>query len=544
MAVGLVGTGVGHVGADDEIPVPSLAHRIPELALVPRLHLIAGRGAGHGRVGLAPVEVHSRRVEVAEHLVRLPHPGIAGLEGVGAPAPADEVRGIGVEAPALVSVEDRLQVAGHVGKVSGIDARRGEGLPGQIPAVRVDGRLVDVTDTGRTAAVLVVQEEVAVATAHDQLRRRSPVASERVERQRIDRAEVRTERARIGRRPGVPLAIGAVRVPELPHAPRVRVVPPAEQAQRVEHPVVQPVVRVVLRESLGQLARTGVVAGEGRRAANRVERRHIAREQPQAVVDKRPADLVARLQDVARVFLRHVVLGCAVPSGGARGLRKSRVQAQTADRAEACEGAGATGGVTAGTGVQGVQRIRAEIRLQLAVPRVRAVLRNGVDDATQGATVLGLEARALDLDFLKEVYLKVLAHTAVHDVRGVYAVDEVDVFRVAGAVDLEAVVAAPAAALQRFLTRARSKCDQRLERAALGYAVDDVEVHRDRHLRLGDVHDRSLAGDHHCLLHLSEFQDDVYGGQTAGRKSDAGLPVGAETLHIHRQGVFPGRQLG
>jgi len=53
-------------------------------------------------------------------------------------------------------------------------------MPGQVPVVGVDSCPVSVTDAGPSAAVLVVLEEVAVATPHDQLRCRSPVACERV----------------------------------------------------------------------------------------------------------------------------------------------------------------------------------------------------------------------------------------------------------------------------------------------------------------------------------------------------------------------------
>ena len=73
--------------------------------------------------------------------------------------------------------------------------------------------------------------------------------------------------------------------------------------------------------------------------------------------------------------------------------------------------------------------------------------------------------------------------------RGVHAIDHVDVFGVAGAIDLVAGSRArAAAALQWFAARAGSERNQRLEGASLGKIVQILVAHGHRDLALRGVH--------------------------------------------------------
>ena len=81
------------------------------------------------------------------------------------------------------------------------------------------------------------------------------------------------------------------------------------------------------------------------------------------------------------------------------------------------------------------------------MPGLRAAFRNRVDDAAEGAAELRLEAARLNLDFLDEVRLKVLAYTTNIEVRGIDAVDQIDVFPVACAINLKSAGAVAPGAL-------------------------------------------------------------------------------------------------
>ena len=90
------------------------------------------------------------------------------------------------------------------------------------------------------------------------------------------------------------------------------------------------------------------------------------------------------------------------------------------------------------------------------MPDVGTTFGNGVNAATQSAAVFGLEAAGLDLYFLDEIGLEVLADAAVLNVGGVDAIDQVNILTVACAVDLETPGAARCTTLHRLLSRAPS----------------------------------------------------------------------------------------
>src|SRR5262249_33506994 len=153
-----------------------------------------------------------------------------------------------------------------------------------------------------------------------------------------------------------------------------------------------------------------------------------------------------------------------------------------------------------------------------------AALGNDVDHAAQGAAMFGFEAARLDLNLLNELHLEIFTDTAVEDVGGVHAIDQVDVLSVAGPIHLKAV-GAPAGALQGLLARAGSEGDERLEGAAFGNVLQDVRLHRYSHLALGGVQEDGPFCDLHCFRHRANFQLHVDNGQAAGTQLNAALLV-------------------
>src|SRR5205823_6287731 len=95
------------------------------------------------------------------------------------------------------------------------------------------------------------------------------------------------------------------------------------------------------------------------------------------------------------------------------------------------------GSEAAPAGIVCVQGRRLKIRLELAMPYVRPMLRNSVDHASECATVFGFETAGLDLDFLNKVRLKIFADATVLNVGDVDAVNHVHVFGVRGAINLK-----------------------------------------------------------------------------------------------------------
>ena len=168
------------------------------------------------------------------------------------------------------------------------------------------------------------------------------------------------------------------------------------------------------------------------------------------------------------------------------------------------------------------------------MPCVGPTHRNGVDHTAQRATVLGLETACLDLDLVDEVHLKVLTDASLLDVRGIDAVNQVHVFRVARAIDLKAV----RGALQRFLSRAGSKRDHGLEGASLRNVLQNLVLYRYRHLALGNVHLRSRCQDFHSLRHCAYLQLHFDIGETADGQLDTDLLISAESRRSHRQAVL------
>src|SRR5947199_2068199 len=126
-------------------------------------------------------------------------------------------------------------------------------------------------------------------------------------------------------------------------------------------------------------------------------------------------------------------------------------------------------------------------------------LGNGIDYAAKRSAVFGFEAARLDLNFLNEVGLEVLADAAVLNIRRVNAIDEVNVLGVAGAVDLVAANAAFSCALQWFLPSARSKRDYRLERAQFGNVHQNFLGDVGLDFALRNINYRRLGRDVHLL---------------------------------------------
>jgi hypothetical protein len=67
------------------------------------------------------------------------------------------------------------------------------------------------------------------------------------------------------------------------------------------------------------------------------------------------------------------------------------------------------------------------------------VLGYGIHYTAERTTVLGLKAGALYLNFLDEIGLEALPDAAICDVCGVDAIDQIDIFAIAGSVYLEAI---------------------------------------------------------------------------------------------------------
>ena len=164
------------------------------------------------------------------------------------------------------------------------------------------------------------------------------------------------------------------------------------------------------------------------------------------------------------------------------------------------------------------------------MPDVGTTFGNGVNDATQRAAVLGLEAAGLDLYFLDEIGLEVLADAAVLNVGGVDAIDQVNILTVACAVDLETPGAARCTTLHRLLSRARSKRNYGLERASLRNICQLILRNRDRDLTLSYVHGRRLGSNFNDFASGTHFQLGVNIWQAAHIERNAFALQDAKTL--------------
>ncbi len=245
--------------------------------------------------------------------------------------------------------------------------------------------------------------------------------------------------------------------------------------------------------------------------------RDIAAEDPQLVLPKRAADLKARFDNHVLVFVGHVVFGSGVEPGGGVQRRQRRVSRQAA----VC--------------VVGVEGIALEVGQQRSVPLVGALLGKHVDHATQGAAELGFEAAGLDLNLVDELHLVALTDATVLDVGDVDAIHHVDVFAVAGAIDLVAADRAGSnAALQGFPAGTRSERNEGLEGAALGKVVQDLLFHGHGDLTLGRVHHGCGAGDLHGFGDGAYFEFHVHGRQAADGQVNADLLEGTKSGRRHR----------
>jgi tetratricopeptide (TPR) repeat protein len=125
------------------------------------------------------------------------------------------------------------------------------------------------------------------------------------------------------------------------------------------------------------------------------------------------------------------------------------------------------------------------------VPVIASALLDDVNYAPDSAAVLRFEAAGLYLNFLDKLKDDVLLNAATLNFRGVQALNQVGIFRVAGAIYLETIVSTRivSRALQRFLTSAWSKRNQRLIRTPFGNVFDNVLGNRDRHFTRRDIHE-------------------------------------------------------
>ena len=178
------------------------------------------------------------------------------------------------------------------------------------------------------------------------------------------------------------------------------------------------------------------------------------------------------------------------------------------------------------------------------MPDVGTTFGNGVNDATQSAAVLGLEAAGLDLYFLDEIGLEVLADAAVLNVGGVDAIDQVNILTVACAVDLETPGAARCTTLHRLLSRARSKRNYGLERASLRNICQLILGNRHRDLTLSHVHGRRLGPNFHDFAGGTHFQLDVDVWQAAHIERNAFVLHDAKALRGDRQRIGARRKTG
>src|ERR1051326_8739885 len=106
------------------------------------------------------------------------------------------------------------------------------------------------------------------------------------------------------------------------------------------------------------------------------------------------------------VLLRHVVFGRAIGTGAGVQLCQTWVLAQSARETRRADAECRVPGVA---GIVRIEERALVVGDELSVPVVGAALRDGVDHATESATVLGFEAGRLDLNFLDELVLEVLA---------------------------------------------------------------------------------------------------------------------------------------
>ena len=179
------------------------------------------------------------------------------------------------------------------------------------------------------------------------------------------------------------------------------------------------------------------------------------------------------------------------------------------------------------------------------MPLIRAALGNDVHHAAQRAAVLRLETAGLHLHFVDEVHRHVGLGMSVEDRCGFQAVHQVGVLGVAGAVDLESIVGAAAAVLQRFVASPGSELNDALVREALGGQIHQVGL-RDvgLHLALRGIDQRGLRGDLHDFGGRTQFHPDIQRRQMADFQHDVALLVGAKAGGCHRQRVSARRQVG
>ncbi len=151
-----------------------------------------------------------------------------------------------------------------------------------------------------------------------------------------------------------------------------------------------------------------------------------------------------------------------------------------------------------------------------------------------------LEARAFDLDVLNEFEGDVCADSATNNRSDVEALRGVDVFAVAGTVNLKAAQTIAVRALERLLTGTRRKGNHGLEGAALRNllkhfvgdgGLDLALRHIDCCYRIADV-DNGLCANGEFDIQIRK----VAGGQV----EVSGL--GRHTLSFHSERVLAGRQ--
>ena len=177
------------------------------------------------------------------------------------------------------------------------------------------------------------------------------------------------------------------------------------------------------------------------------------------------------------------------------------------------------------------------------MPYVRAALWNGIDHASQRSAVLGFEAARLDLNFLDEVRLKVLADAAVLNIGGVNAINEINVLGIAGAVNLETAHPALPCALQRLLPGTRRERNDRLEGAQFRNVLQHLLGYVGLHLALGDVDHGRFRRNTHFLSDAAYLHLEIERWQGAGAQFQIVLGRWSKARGVYGDAVNARRQL-
>ena len=218
------------------VKVTVLTHAEP--TSIACLDRVAGRGTGNRGVGDTPGQPNFSSVRCLQDVIALLLPEVSPLEAVAARKISGEIRHVGIEALALVRIEERGEVTRDVRKPRVIERGvRREWIVIDVSGCGIQwGRragFVNVPNPGRRPARRVVGEEIAVTTIDQQCRCGIPIAAEAVHRRRVHRSYIRPEARWIDSGSLVHLPECAIRRAELAGQPRIRIVPASKQTHGI-----------------------------------------------------------------------------------------------------------------------------------------------------------------------------------------------------------------------------------------------------------------------------------------------------------------------